>query len=126
MRLSGGGFLQELADNDLSLTQLKALHVLDETGEISIKQLGESLQLSMPATSRAVEGLVQRGLVSRSECATDRRCKLLDLSADGRAALERVSRARLAGFARFAETLEDAERDALLAAVRPIVERSAR
>jgi DNA-binding MarR family transcriptional regulator len=123
MRVSGPGFLQELDDHQLSLTQLKALHVLQARGEVSVKQLGECLHLSLPASSRAVDGLVNRGLVERFECAADRRSRLVRLADPGRGVLERVTQARLAGFGQFVETLEDADRDALARALVPIVER---
>ena len=106
MRVSGHGFLQELEQHDLSLTQLKALHVLRVDEDMSVKQVGESLQLSLPAASRAVEGLVQRGLVERSECAQDRRQRLVRLAPPGRTVLDRVDAARFAGLAAFVETLD--------------------
>jgi DNA-binding MarR family transcriptional regulator len=123
MRASGSGFLQELDEHQLSLTQLKALHALERHGQVSVKQLGEHLNLSLPAASRAVDGLVQRGLVDRSESAEDRRCRLVELAGPGRTVIERLVEARLAGFAKFVETLGEADRDALEKALAPIVER---
>jgi DNA-binding MarR family transcriptional regulator len=122
MRGSGGGFLAELEQHGLSLTQLKALHVLRSHGELSVKHVGEQLGLSLPAASRAVDGLVQRGLADRSECATDRRCRLVRLSPAGADVVGRVAEARLAGIAQFVETLAAADREALGAALAPILE----
>src|SRR3712207_427943 len=51
-------------DLQISLSQLKALHALSE-GEQSISTLAERLRLSLPASSRAVDGLVARGLLER-------------------------------------------------------------
>src|SRR5438067_10846975 len=72
-----GGMLEVIDELGLSLTQLKALQHLSahEPAEMSLKQLGDSLELSMPAISRAVDGLVHRGLVTRTEDETDRRSK---------------------------------------------------
>jgi DNA-binding MarR family transcriptional regulator len=123
MRGSGNGFLQELDDHELSLTQLKALHMLAARGELSVKQVGECLQLSLPAASRAVDGLVKRRLVERLEDPHDRRSRLVRLAAPGTAVLERVEEARFRGLASFVETLDEAERAALTAALSPIVER---
>jgi DNA-binding MarR family transcriptional regulator len=124
MRAGGGNFLAELEQHDLSMTQLKALHVLKEHGELSVKAVGEALGLSLPAASRAVDGLVQRGFVARAECASDRRSRLVTLSPDGDAVIGRVSDARITGIANFVGTLTDDEREALSAALLPILERT--
>jgi DNA-binding MarR family transcriptional regulator len=69
-----------------------------------------------------VDGLVQRGAVKRQEDPSDRRSKLVSVSARGRAIYERVVRVRVAGVERFVEKLEPDQRDALEAALGPIVE----
>ena len=81
------------------------------------------LGLSGPAISRAVDGLVQRGEVKRTEDPRDRRSKLLKLSARGRRTLERFTALRFAGVKRFVEDLTDEERHALAAGVGPIARR---
>jgi DNA-binding MarR family transcriptional regulator len=73
--------------------------------------------LSVPAAGRAVDGLVRDGLVSRTEDTADRRIKRLALTDRGRAALERLTEARLLGLRRFAETLGERERAALAGAL---------
>lgn len=118
------GWLQTVADLDLSLTQLKALHVLSDREELSVKDLAEALTLSLPATSRAVDGLFGRGLVERRECAADRRSRLIRLSPEGRAVSERTISARLEGLETFVATLTRAERDSLHAVLAPILERT--
>src|SRR5690242_4453598 len=72
-----GGFLEVIDELGLSFSQLKALQYLSTATppELSLKQLGDQLGLSLPAVSRAVDGLVQRGLVTRTEDVEDRRMK---------------------------------------------------
>ncbi len=123
LRSSGGGYLAEIERIGLSLTQLKMLNLLGEADGISGKQVAETLGLSTPAVSRALDGLAQRGLVERTECAHDRRSRLLSLTDTGRDVLNTVEEARLAGLAQFADSLPDSERDALVAALSPIVKR---
>ena len=118
------GWLQTVADLELSLTQLKALHVLAGREELSVKDLAEALPLSLPAASRAVDGLVGRGLVERRECAADRRSRLIRLSPEGHAVSERAASARLEGLETFVATLTPAERDSLHAVLAPILERT--
>jgi DNA-binding MarR family transcriptional regulator len=54
--------------------------------------------LSRPATSQMIDKLVSRRLVRRSEGLGDRREKAVELSARGKALLERIAAARAAGF----------------------------
>lgn len=123
-RATMGGWFQTVSELDLSLTQLKALQVLGRREEPSVKELGECLGLSLPAASRAVDGLLGRGLVERRECAADRRSRLVRLSPDGRVALERVMQARLEDLDGFVAELPADDRDRLAAALAPIVARA--
>src|SRR5829696_5057794 len=90
---------------------------------MSLGVLSEETGLSLPAISRAVDGLVQRGAVKRAEDPNDRRAKLLTVTARGRGTYERLASVRAAGVRRFVEELEPQERDALGAVLHPIVER---
>ncbi len=118
------GWLQTVADLELSFTQVKALQVLVEREELSVKDLAEALALSFPAASRAVEGLVGRALVQRRECAADRRSRLIRLSPTGREVSEQVLDARLEGLEAFVAKLPAEERDRLHAAITPFLERT--
>ena len=121
---SGQDFYVLVEEMDLTLTQLKALHVLDIAAEeTSVKELSEGLGLSLPAASRTVEGLLRRGYLERREDDHDRRVKRLRLTAAGRDAVERLNRARLAGLERFASTLTDTERTRLAGAISSLLAR---
>src|SRR5258705_10530174 len=68
--------MQLSTEFELSFSQMKALQMLfNAEAPVSVKSLGEGLGLSLGAMSRAADGLVQRGLVSRLEDAHDRRIK---------------------------------------------------
>ena len=124
---AGNEFLQVVEQEELSLTQLKAMHVLGSDGEdLSLNGLAERLGgLSLPTLSRAVESLVQRGYVSRTEDPSDRRVKRLRLTAKGRKTIDRLIEIRAAEFEAVLETLTDSERDRLARALEPILERRA-
>jgi DNA-binding MarR family transcriptional regulator len=120
-------FFAELEDAGISFSQLKCLGVLTRAdAPLSVGALSDEIGLSLPAVSRAVDGLLQRGEVKRQEDPADRRSKLVSVSARGRATFERVVAVRVAGVERFVEGLEPDERDALGAAIGPIVERLVR
>jgi DNA-binding MarR family transcriptional regulator len=116
-------FFAALQDAEISFSQLKCLGLLSNAeAPLSLGALSEELGLSLAAVSRAVDGLVQRGAVKRQEDPSDRRSKLVTVSARGRAVYERVLAVRVAGVERFVEELEPEDRDALAAALGPIVE----
>ncbi len=116
---SGGGFLEAIDELGLSLSQLKALQLLSttEAPELSLKQLGDALGLSLPAISRAVDGLVQRGLVTRTEDAADRRMKRVRTTKDGDEIVDHLVEIRFGELAKYVETLTPRERDKLGAAL---------
>src|SRR5690349_20092053 len=58
----GGDFAKAVGELELSLTQVRALSVLAyDTEQASLGYLAEHLGVSLPAVSRSVEHLVQRG-----------------------------------------------------------------
>jgi DNA-binding MarR family transcriptional regulator len=121
---SSRDFFHAVEEAELTFTQVKCLHLLgDADGPLPLNALSDTLGLSGPAISRAVEGLVQRGEVKRAEDRRDRRSKLLTVSARGRRTLERFVAIRFAGIKRFVEGLTDEERQALSAGVGPIARR---
>ena len=106
---------------DLTLTQVKALCALSQD-ELTVKELGERLGLSLPGASRSVDALVDRDLIGRREDTADRRMKRLRCTAAGHRALERLDEARLAGLEAFTATLPPAQARRLSDALRPIVD----
>jgi DNA-binding MarR family transcriptional regulator len=114
MKGEQGELFELVAQLDLTVAQMRGLFVLDVADHaLALTELAPRMGLSIAAAGRAVDGLVRHGFVSRSEDPADRRIKRLALTGDGRATLERINAARLAGLRRFAETLGEREREAL-------------
>ena len=105
-RKSSAELFEMVAELDSSFSQVKMMFLLEDGGEHSVKEIATHLGLSLPAASRAVDGLIQRGWVHR-------------------AAVDKVLRARLKTLERFADELTPEERATLSAALLPIVERIA-
>jgi DNA-binding MarR family transcriptional regulator len=107
-----GGVIRVLDESGLSFVQMKALVMLagehDEPPTNTL--LAEQLGISLASASRAVDGLVKRGLVVRAEDEHDRRIRRLSLTPEGQALAERMLTARLQGLERFAASLNSAER----------------
>lgn len=110
-----GGELADLLDElDLSLGQLKTLETLVALPpEPSVKELSESLGCSLPNSSRAVDTLARRGLITRREDEDDRRIKRISVTADGRRALARIDALRTRALERYAASLDEDQRTAL-------------
>lgn len=107
MKTTQGGVFQVAGELDLTLSQLRALFVLaygDHPPALS--ELAGGIGLSVPATGRAIDGLVRAGLVSRKEDEADRRVKRLALTPGGEQMLARIGAARREGLRQFAERLD--------------------
>lgn len=118
MRGSSNQMYALIAELDLSITQMKTLHVLtDAEHELSIKELSDRLGLSLPGASRIVDALLRRGWVERTEDPNDRRVKRIGVTAEGRKIIERVETARLAGLEEYTATLMPEQRARLSSAL---------
>jgi MarR family protein len=58
-RRSSADLFKLVADLDASFSQVKILFLLEEAGEQSVKDVAAGLGLSLPAASRALDGLLQ-------------------------------------------------------------------
>ena len=125
-RRASAELFQVVADLGSSVSQVKMLFLLEDGGEHSVKEIATHLGLSLPAASRAVDGLVERGFVTRRESAEDRRSRIIALSGSGHHVVAAIVRARLATLDTFVAEITPEERDSLLTALLPIVERITR
>ncbi len=124
-RRSSADLFQVIGDLNSSFSQVKMLFLLEDGREHSVNQIAEKLSLSVPAASRAIDGMIERGYVTRRESEEDRRSRLVKLSPEGLEIVMKVLNARMATLRGFAEDLQPEERDSLHAALLPIVERIA-
>jgi DNA-binding MarR family transcriptional regulator len=114
----------QLSLRDLSITQMKLLHLLEGEGvEKSVKELAEILGVSLPSASRAIDGLHQRELVERREDEQDRRMKRVRITPAGAELVQRFQESRLTTIERFAASLSPEESAALAPALRLLLER---
>jgi DNA-binding MarR family transcriptional regulator len=80
--------LEEAGGNQLALSQLKLLMLISPAHHrFKVSDVAKLLGVSNAAASRAIDRLVQRGLVDRSIAPDNRRAVDLDLTADGRTLL---------------------------------------
>ena len=123
---SSGDLFRVVDELGLSFSQVKMLFLLEDGGEHSVKEIAGHLVLSLPAASRAVDGLVER--VSspaanplRTAVRASSRCRT-----PAATVVAAMLRARLATLDTFVAEITPEERDNLLTALLPIVERITR
>ena len=102
---------------DLSVPQFRALgHVQRHAGG-SLSDVAEHLGLSLAATSRLVDGLVQQGYLTRSVADSDRRAVQLHVSERGSAMLERARQRTQQHLAALLAPLSPDQRDQIVDAL---------
>lgn len=124
-RHDGGDFLREVEESGLTLTQCRALTVISRATEDerrSARDLAEQMGVTDSTFSRAIEALVQRELVTRTEDALDRRQRQIAVTPEGRQLVSALVASKRAGIEHFAASLTSEQRlglnsalDALLA-----------
>ena len=85
---------RQLHDQDLSVVEVAALHLLDQSGTMRVTEVATALALSASAASRALDGLVKKELVDRTEDPADRRAKVLRLTTRGQSFVAHASMER--------------------------------
>jgi DNA-binding MarR family transcriptional regulator len=85
---------RSLRDQNLSLAQIAALHLLGLKEELRIGIVADALGMQMPGASKVLADLVDRGLVARREDPTDRRAKVVSITQAGRELIEAIARQR--------------------------------
>jgi DNA-binding MarR family transcriptional regulator len=106
-----GELFAVIAELDLTMPQMRGMFVLNASEQaLALTELAPRMGLSVAAAGRAVDGLVRKGLVLRTEDLEDRRIKRLTVTDEGLAAIVRIAEARRESFRRFAETLGERER----------------
>jgi DNA-binding MarR family transcriptional regulator len=121
--LAASDLLRALDEVEVSIGQFKTLAMLAETDEdMTVNQIADAMALSLPAASRAVDGLAQRSYVERREDERDRRQKRVRIAPAGAAVMERVAAVRIEVLSRWLETLTEHDRERLHQAVLPLLD----
>ena len=98
-------------DVDISMQQVRAMHVLREEGEVPVGRLAEVFGFGMPAASLLADRLVRAGYADRHDDATDRRRVLIRLSRAGDRLITELIEGSHAHMRRWMAALSPAELD---------------
>lgn len=95
----------------LTVTQWRVMAALGRFGPLTASEVGQRIIMDKVAVSRAVAGLLKRGLIEKATDRSDRRRATLELSAAGRAMHTRIVPIALAYEQRLYEALTAEERE---------------
>ena len=105
-RLFGAARANPLMSLNLTMRQLKVLLTLARRGPLAGHALTAEMGVSLATVTGIVDRLAAQGLVSRREDPTDRRVRLLELTAEGRKLVGSVMDAGSAPYRRLLSHLE--------------------
>ncbi|WP_157224155.1 MarR family winged helix-turn-helix transcriptional regulator [Nocardia paucivorans] len=112
-----------LAELDLPFSQARILFLLSRYDHpLPIHAIAEELALSMTAAGRNVDRLVGLGLLTREECPTDRRVKLIGFTEDGHKVVRGQMAVHRATIDTFVHKLPDTLRDDLRAVLSAVLD----
>jgi DNA-binding MarR family transcriptional regulator len=109
--------LRERRPAGLSIGQFRLLHMLHKDPERSLSDFADDLGVSVPAASKMVDGLVDKGLVERASDSADRRRLSLALSPQGVATMKEAKKGLESRMAAALSSLTAAESAALAKAL---------
>ncbi len=122
MQRSWRGWAHGAKASGLSMPQFSILMQMYYRGQCGISDIGQRFEISPAAASQHVENLVQAGLLERAEGVEDRRVRQVQLSARGRALLERGIHERYRWVDSLAEKLDEREREKIAEALTILAE----
>jgi DNA-binding MarR family transcriptional regulator len=114
-------FRDRIAEFDITVAEWVALRSLHNRAPCTLKQLAGQIGIDAGATSRLAERLLQKGLASRTEGASDRRAIALDLTAAGRSLVRRIGTVADRNDEAFFGHLPRSDRDDLLRILKGLV-----
>lgn len=91
----------------ITLTQCHAIVEIGRNQGLMLKELAGILMLDTSTVSKAVDGLVQQGLLERIPADTDRRSVHISLTKQGRLLFEQIEQDMNNRFARILKTVTD-------------------
>ena len=109
---------------DLSLSQVKMLHLLHAAGGQSVGDLATRLGISAATASRACDGLARAGLVERRDDPEDRRVRRVHVTETGSGYVERFAAARLDAVRELVSRLDPEQQRRLYDALAPLADQA--
>jgi DNA-binding MarR family transcriptional regulator len=105
---------------DLSVPQFRTLAFVNRNKGSSLSEVADHIGLTSPSASTLVDGLIQRGMMTREEHPDDRRRIRLAVTSPGEAILETSTRGTMAYLAKKLSSLSADEREVIVKAMKTL------
>jgi DNA-binding MarR family transcriptional regulator len=122
MHRSMRGWSQYAKSTGLSMPQVNILMQLYHKGPCGLSEISERFDISAAAASQLVDKLVNAGYLNRAEDPSDRRAKLLTLSAAGSELIEQGNEERYRWMDTLADTLNAQEQEVVREALALLID----
>jgi DNA-binding MarR family transcriptional regulator len=106
----------------LTVPQFRTLCFVDSSTGCTLSEVADFIGLSLPAMSRLVDGLAEKGLVKRRPCNDDRRLVRLSLTSSGQSAIRGARALAQEKLADVISQLRPTEQNSLVGAMRMVRE----
>lgn len=106
----------------VAVSEAHALAVLQGHRSLTQTELARHLGLTKSTVSRLVDQLAERGWARRVSGTVDARCRVVELTPDGRRVAGQIARRRASKMADVLDSIPAAERSAVLAALDTLTE----
>jgi len=110
----------------LTLQQLRVMHILYSSGPTRVSTLAQALRVSTPTVTGILDRLVQRGMTSRADDPTDRRVVLNLLTPLGLQVIEGLHPVQPEYLNQLVGRLTDGERQIIVDGLQALLEASTR
>ena len=94
----------------LGVSDFAVLEVLLHKGPLTISAIGEKVLLASASMTSAIDRLEKRGLVRRTNCSSDRRIRIVELTDCGKASIEGIYARHEADLEKISVSLSSEER----------------
>jgi len=82
MRASGAMFRRDAERYGITFAQFRMLKMVRTHGQITITEMSKLMMIRVPTASRMIDGLCEKGLLTKSRSESDSRATLLSLTAE--------------------------------------------
>lgn len=115
-----GGTHADIASHGLSDTAFASLEALYHKGPLLVGELQRKILISSGGITYVIDQLVEKGLVTRRPCPSDRRAIFAELTSEGRALMDRIFPLHAARIAQLVSALSEEEQEQATALLRKL------
>lgn len=90
MRMRGSIFRKAMGEHGVTGPQFFLMKLVGTHGELSVTQVSEMMMVAAPTASRMIDGLCEKGLLSRRKDPENRRVTLVGLTREGERIMRRL------------------------------------